>query len=96
MNEKKEEALALTGRVLPNSPSLTRPTKLRRRRKVGETAEGSSTWPLVELTPVGEHEEPSLEHEAKRTRFEVDLKVEAASERGNRNGAATWRRTGGA
>ena len=48
------------------------------------------------LTPVGEHEEPSLENEAERARFEVDVKVEAAMKRGNRNGAATWRRTGGA
>ena len=35
----------------------------------------------MELTPVGEHEEPSLEYEAKRARFEVDLKVEVAMKR---------------
>ena len=38
-------------------------------------------WPPVELTPDGEHEEPSLEYEAKRGRSEVDLKVEAAMKR---------------
>ena len=38
-------------------------------------------WPLVELTPVGEQEEPSLEYEAKRARFEVDLEVGAAMKR---------------
>ena len=35
----------------------------------------------MDLTPLGEHEEPSLEREAKRARFEVDLKVEAAKKR---------------
>ena len=43
-------------------------------KKVGEAL---LARPSVELTPDGEHEEPSLEFEAKRARFEVDLKVEA-------------------
>ena len=50
-------------------------------KEVGETAEAFLAWPSVELTPVGEREEPSLEYEAKRARFGVDLKLEGAMKR---------------
>ena len=50
-------------------------------QEVGETAEVFLAWPPVEMTPDGEHEEPSSGYKTERARFEVDLKVEAAMKR---------------